>query len=95
MVVFYIAVLIFCIWQLIRLSKKRTDNTSSHTHTTTSYPYKPGIEYRLPNNRITTNGYAGRHPTQFTHWRTGPNNVYGENIDLADWEDWRINYYGK
>ena len=59
------------------------------------YPYRPGIEFRQPNGRITTKGYAGRHPGEFRHWANGPNNVLGENIDLADWEDWRSNYYGK
>ena len=59
------------------------------------YPYRPGIESRLPDDRITTRGYAAAHPQQFSHWAHGPHNVYGEEIDMADWENWRINYYGK
>ena len=55
----------------------------------TNYPYRPGIEIRLPDGRITTRGYAGRHPREFRHWAEGPENVRGENIDLGDWEEWR------
>ena len=55
----------------------------------TNYPYRPGIEIRLPNGRITTRGYAGRHPREFRHWCEGPENVRGENIDPEDWEEWR------
>ena len=58
------------------------------------YPYRPGVEFRLPNGRITTNGYAASHPGEFAHWANGPENVYGENIDRSDWENWRVNYYG-
>ena len=64
-------------------------------HMKKQYPYRPGIEFRLPNGRITTKGYAAKHPAEFPHWATGPNNVYGENIDWQDWEDWRINYFGE
>lgn len=60
----------------------------------TTYPYRPGIEFRLPDGRITTRGYAAVHPGEFLHWQFGPENVYGENIDRDDWENWRINYYG-
>ena len=51
----------------------------------TNYPYRPGIEIRLENGRITTRGYAGRHPREFVHWYDGPDNVRGENIDPEDW----------
>lgn len=67
-----------------------TDNESAPK----GYPYRPNVEYRLPNGRITTRGYAAVHPEQFVHWQYGPENVYGENIDRTDWENWRINYYG-
>ena len=55
----------------------------------TNYPYRPGIEIRLENGRITTRGYAGRHPREFVHWYDGPDNVRGENIDPEDWAEWR------
>ena len=58
----------------------------------TNYPYRPGIEIRLPDGRITTRGYAGRHPREVRHWAEGPENVRGENIDLGDWEEWRRSY---
>lgn len=59
-----------------------------------SYPYRPEVEKRLPNGKITTSGYAARHPHEFAHWRSGPYNVMGESIDPLDWEKWRENYYG-
>lgn len=59
-----------------------------------SYPYKLNIERRLSNGKITTNGYAAKHPVEFMHWRLGPNDVYGEDIDMTDWQDWYNNYYG-
>ena len=58
----------------------------------TNYPYRPGIEIRLPNGRITTRGYAGRHPREFTHWYDGPDDVRGENIDPEDWQEWRTRF---
>ena len=58
----------------------------------TNYPYRPGIEIRLPDGRITTRGYAGRHPREFTHWYDGPDNVRGENIDPEDWKEWRTRF---
>ena len=57
------------------------------------YPYRPEVEYRLPNGKITTMGYAATRPELFSHWASGPDNVYGEAIDRQDWEDWQYNYY--
>ena len=59
-----------------------------------AYPYQPDVEHRLPNGRITTQGYAARRPTKFHHWETGPGNVLVESIDPTDWENWRMNYFG-
>ena len=58
------------------------------------YPYRPDVEFRLPDGRLTTRGYAAVHPGEFAHWQFGPDNVLGERIDRDDWENWRINYYG-
>ena len=58
----------------------------------TNYPYRPGIEIRPPNGRITTRGYAGRHPREFTYWYDGPDDVRGENIDPEDWQEWRTRF---
>lgn len=58
------------------------------------YPFRPGVEFRLPDGRITTRGYAARHPAEFAHWKLGPGPVYGEYIDRTDWENWYSNYYG-
>lgn len=70
-------------------------NTSGSVTKKKGYPYQPNVEFRLPNGRLTTRGYAASHPEKFSHWMYGPDNVYGENIDPTDWEDWRINYYGE
>ena len=60
------------------------------------YPYRLDVETRLPNGCITTNGYAALHPVEFRHWGHARGYVlWGERIDRADWENWRINYYGK
>lgn len=59
----------------------------------TAYPYKPGIEFRLPDGQITTRGYAAAHPEQFSHWQYG-RCVMGEVIDSTDWENWYVNYFG-
>ena len=58
------------------------------------YPYRPDVEVRLPDGRLTTRGYAAVHPGEFAHWQFGPENVCGENIDRTDRENWRVNYYG-
>lgn len=51
---------------------------------------------RLPNGSLTTDGYAARHPVEFRHWGHARGYVlWGERIDRTDWENWRINYYGK
>ena len=100
MVVFYILVLIVAGGYLIhtfRSSRKnREDEYTEQTEysSSPSYPYRPDVEFRLPDGRITTKGYAASHPSEFAHWRQGPENVYGEYIDRKDWEDWRANYYG-
>jgi hypothetical protein len=78
---------------VLRGRKERTRPGKRPPHR--GYPYRPGIESRLSDGRITTRGYAAAHPQQFSHWAHGPHNVYGEEIDMADWENWRINYYGK
>lgn len=95
MVFLEIAALVIIIWLLVK-SVKNNSVSSSNTQSAKeiSYPYRPDVEFRLPNGRITTNGYAARYPAQFVHWARGPENVYGENIDRHDWEEWRINYYG-
>ena len=59
-----------------------------------AYPYRPDVEQRLPDGSITTHGYAAAHPTEFRHWEHGPT-VLGERIDRADWENWRLNYFGQ
>lgn len=56
------------------------------------YPYRPDVEMRLPDGRLTTLGYAAEHPKEFRHWGNGPDNIYGENIDKYDWQEWKINY---
>lgn len=95
MTVFYIVVLAVSIWLLIKRRKSVRQADTQNCYDSVSYPYRSDVEFRLPNGRITTKGYAARYPAQFTHWIHGPENVYGENIDRNDWEDWRINYYGK
>lgn len=69
-------------------------NKQSTTGSSKAYPYRPGVEFRLSDGRITTRGYAAAHPAEFPHWAYGPEGVYGENIDRTDWENWRVNYYG-
>ena len=60
------------------------------------YPYGLDVERRLPNGSLTTDGYAARHPVEFRHWEHARGYVlWGERIDRTDWENWRINYYGK
>ena len=60
------------------------------------YPYRLDVERRLPNGSLTTDGYAARHPVEFRHWGHARGYVlWGERIDRTDWENWRINYYGK
>lgn len=60
------------------------------------YPYRLDVERRLPNGSLTTDGYAARHPVEFRHWGHARSYVlWGERIDRTDWENWRINYYGK
>lgn len=45
---------------------------------------------------LQTDGYAARHPVEFRHWGHARGYVlWGERIDRTDWENWRINYYGK
>lgn len=56
------------------------------------YPYRPDVEMRLPDGRLTTFGYAAAHPTEFRHWGKGPDNIYGESIDKTDWQEWKSNY---
>ena len=92
-----VLVLVICVLILLRLMMVVTKNqrTGGPPKIQPSYPHRPDVETRLPGGRITTHGYAARHPAQFQHWAKGPNNVYGENIDPADWENWRINYYGE
>jgi hypothetical protein len=75
-------------------SSGKSEKTSSDPPEDPGYPYRPGIEVRLSNGSITTNGYAAVHPAEFRHWEYGPENVLGENIDRTDWENWRVNYYG-
>ena len=95
-IILYLAALVLAIYFFVKIEKgKREQSATSGPPRTKKYPFRAGIEFRLPNGRITTRGYAARHPTEFLHWRNGPNNVYGENIDLMDWEDWRLNYYGE
>ena len=102
MTLFYVVVLIASVGALIYMfraqSKNKKDDAAgqseNYSSISPSYPYRPGIEYRLPDGRITTKGYAASHPSEFTHWCHGPENVYGECIDRNDWEDWRANYYG-
>ena len=37
-----------------------------------------------------------RQPVEFRHWGHARGYVlWGERIDRTDWENWRINYYGK
>ena len=60
------------------------------------YPYRLDVERRLPNGSLTTDGYAARHLVEFRHWGHARDYVlWGERIDRTDWENWRINYYGK
>lgn len=103
MTVFYIAVIVICTGLLIRsfrrkrklqqeMQRRYEENPDSFQER--RYPYRPDVEVRLPNGRITTRGYAARNPEQFAHWAHGPENVYGEYIDRQDWEEWRSNYYG-
>ena len=55
-----------------------------------------GCGKRLPDGSLTTDGYAARHPVEFRHWGHARGYVlWGERIDRTDWENWRINYYGK
>lgn len=90
----YIIVFVVCVWLLIRSFRTRSDTSDSGSCSPAEYPYRPDVESRLPDGSITTNGYAARHPQEFEHWMRGPCDVYGENIDPRDWEDWRVNYYG-
>lgn len=95
MVVLEIAALVVIIWLLVKSFRRNSDNSApTQSSVKTTYPYRYDVEGRLPNGRITTQGYAARHPAEFAHWARGPENVYGENIDRHDWEEWRINYYG-
>ena len=95
-IVIWLFVLVTSVALFVKLERnKRKADGGKPNEGSRSYPYRPGIEFRLPNGRITTRGYAARHPAEFPHWRFGPNNVHGENIDLRDWEDWRLNYYGE
>ena len=57
------------------------------------YPFRPDVEERLPNGKLTTHGYAAANPGEFQHWEGGWN-CLGEVIDETDWEDWYVNYYG-
>lgn len=96
-VVLMLAMIALFLAALIRAGKAKPSETdrNSEAPAKTVYPYKPGIEFRLPNGQITTRGYAAAHPGEFAHWQAGPNHVLGENIDYGDWENWRINYYGE
>ena len=58
----------------------------------TNYPYRPGIEIRLPDGRITTRGYAGRHPRDSATGPRGRRTSGGEKYHLGDWEEWRRSY---
>jgi|GEM_PF-371723 len=91
-VIFAVLVLVLIAVSLFRPRKKK--NSPPKSGPTSGYPYRPGIEFRLPDGRLTTRGYAAVHPGEFRHWEQGPEGVYGENIDRTDWENWRINYYG-
>lgn len=91
------AVFIYIGWRLINEERQASPTYSSSSGSEPlkkSYPYRPEVEKRLPNGKITTSGYAARHPHEFAHWRSGPYNVMGESIDPLDWEKWRENYYG-
>lgn len=76
------------------LRKKPTSVAAPKSTPPRRYPYRPDVERRLSDGRITTDGYAAQHPAEFAHWGCGPENVMGENIDRTDWENWRINYWG-
>lgn len=76
------------------LRKKPPAATAPKPPAPPCYPYRPDVERRLPDGRITTDGYAAQHPAEFAHWGCGPANVMGESIDRTDWENWRVNYWG-
>lgn len=79
---------------ILLIARNIKNSNQGNTSARQKYPFRPGIEVRLSNGRITTRGYAAVHPAEFPHWAYGPEGVYGENIDRTDWENWRVNYYG-
>lgn len=94
-VILMLAIIAIFLVPLIRATKVNSQEAESRPKEpgSISYPYKPGIEFRLSNGQITTRGYAATHPEQFSHWQCG-RCVMGEVIDLTDWENWYVNYFG-